>query len=527
MGLGTTLLVTTVVVTLGFALSGLSVSQLNRTKLAENRQRADHLADSAAALALERLVNDATFASGTLTARGEGDPAEAVGLLTFDAATARREGLPVSCNNLENLRSTTDAEGHLVPAASARLIAQGRCGGVKRCVEVIVHAPPFPYAAASAGRINVSGRVFFGGVASAAEAPLVSTAAEPLPADIGAASIKLDGEVTVTGDARSEAEVEVADPSRVHILGRKHERSEPLKLPDVPLTHYDPAAGTRPYVALTSLGRNPSVAGLTRYRGNLTVDGDLNLDTGLLFVDGDLHVTGGIKGKGGVVATGELKVDRACALDARNRLALLAGKDVELGATPGTPSYVQGNVYTHGNFRAAQVNLVGSVIARGANQLAVIDGGVVRAPEYDVITVGGQGNEEAGTLRVVARPNGFDTGRFTFTIRAVDATHLRFQRADGTANFVVDVRDRDSAWLQGAPRQQIHTGLGITHLTEYEVPATGARFTTEGNFEALVAFYDSQFQTPEASQDPVITFDPSQFLRPEDRVHVALWRTIP
>ncbi|MEW6283337.1 MAG: hypothetical protein AB1758_32310, partial [Candidatus Eremiobacterota bacterium] len=150
LSLGSTLLVACLVVTLGLALSGVSVTHLNLSARATSSSSARDLARSVLALAVERIQGNADF--GVTGPATDVDPlrvrfgaAPGEGLLTFDPAEARRLGIPLSVNNLAGGRSLTAPDGQTVPTQSAYLVAVGRSGGLQRRVEAVLHLPPFPY----------------------------------------------------------------------------------------------------------------------------------------------------------------------------------------------------------------------------------------------------------------------------------------------------------------------------------------------------------------------------------------------
>ncbi len=91
----------------------------------------------------------------------------------------------------------------------------------------------------------------------------------------------------------------------------------------------------------------------------------LTLENALLFTDGDLVVTGKVTGTGAIVSKGGVTISQTSTLTANNQLAIVADKDVTIA---GQGSFLQGMIYTHGNFYGENFTLVGNLIAQSSDE---------------------------------------------------------------------------------------------------------------------------------------------------------------
>ncbi len=245
--LGTTLLVVALVVTISFALASLSVTHLNLMGVSSNRVQAENLAHSAITQAIEKiLAGDGSFgeeqlAGETITVTHSEAPDGAVGLLAFSPTEANSLGLPYSVNNLRGAGSVVGVGHRVVPAAAAHLVGVGRCRGVEKRVECILHVPPFPYAIASSVPIRSVGSLTIAGVTDPGDMleVVANGTSDPkaVPADLvtnatSAQALVLGGDTVVTGDAQSSGGVEL-DPDGTKILGEVRTYADPAAIPRI------------------------------------------------------------------------------------------------------------------------------------------------------------------------------------------------------------------------------------------------------------------------------------------------------
>lgn len=590
LSLGSTLLVVSLIVTLGFSLSGLSVSQLGLARKADNRQQAENMAESVIALGIEKVRANEKFGTTAGSELLKVTAGEATGWLTFDAGHAATEGLLVSTNNLAGTGSTASAEGRPIPAGTVRLVGEGRCGDVVRRVEAFLRAPACPYALASSGRIEALGGLLVGSVKGSDEVPpiLADPAANPpRPGDLVANSdldnaVVLQGQTVITGDLQTSGEVQAANPGS-DIWGEVRAHCDPVELPKVDVAGYDPEKTGKPHSSLDAPPEdNPRLSGVVRFTTSQVIPGTLTLDSALVFVNGDLTVKGGVKGRGALVVTGKTRLENGATLDAGNRLTLLGQGSVEILGSGKQSSAFQGLVYTEGDFTVEKITVVGALFARGsvvrlgdcnllANpQVEKLDLGspgstaYVRAPQFvgadQLINCYNAGLIDATELlsRMPYAEMPIEVKRDDDRITLAQADGLNFFEPgsiDSLAPIVVDPADPEAANLafnyfatKGAHRGDAPLLYGdlITRLLQRllngpplvpntvpakEVLGNAVKVKLSGSFEAyspsdaprllsdLVSFAES-------GGGDLFRFDPSQFLRFEDRVRVSLWRDL-
>lgn len=543
MNLGSTFLVSSLVVTLGFGLTGLSVSQLNRTNQTSFRQRAENQADSALSLAIEKVLADPNFGENGQSPVLRVEHEDAVGLLTFDRSRAAELHITPSDYNLKGLTPLRAADDGVVPPEAIRLVAEGRCRGVVRRVEVVLHQPAFPYALAASGRIESQGRLR---IAAADTLENVGDALEgesALPADLLAngareESIQLLGETSIAGDVQTSGGLKMG-PAKVSILGHQRLGAEPTAIPEVKLADFDPAE--RPHTRLSEPSMTaPTMVGLNRRTGNLAVQGDLTLDTALLYVEGNVTLTGGLKGHGALIATGNVTVTNACGLEAGNRLALLAGGDLTLTGQGQATSFLQGVVCAGGDVHASQVTVVGTLLAPGkkADQEVVLqDSALVSLTDLQTLSLDasldiyrslaanpqqrGQGvppeqvpqNIPGPMLRPPERRGGDSEA-----IRAVRTGkvpgELKLTLPGRAPSAPMPLEDLDAAaallasYLNFQPGEFMIQGE-LKHLT-----------SPRGLLDEIIR------RTGGLDKGGAIVVDPSKFLKPADRFRVLVWRDV-
>jgi len=415
MGLATTLLVVSLGFLLAFVLAGTSMAHLGFSQRLANAQYAREAAESAAALAMERLMASPQFGIEGSTVQPPGDvlevrEGEALGRLVFLRSKAEELSLPLSINNLEEDGSRSDGWQHqLVPGHAAHLVAHGECNGVVRIVEVLVHLPASPEALSSSGPINVTNGVVMGtDVLDHILEKLDPEADWALPAHVASNSdsdegIFLGAGTVVTGDALARGKVKV-DPD-AQVKGAAKNGTSKKKLPKVDILAMDPLekAGVQsPGSTLT----NPNLTGLNRTEGLTVVTGDLNLK-GLLYVAGDLIVKGDIQGTGGIYVEGSTTIEGATEAKRPRRLVVASQGPLVVQGTDKDKSSFQGTLYSETSVSATDLTVRGMAIVNSADP----EGGVnlknanaLHVPEYAKVNVSFEQTAAAGTQAALKLP---------------------------------------------------------------------------------------------------------------------------
>jgi len=567
--LGTTMLVLSLLVTLAFTMAGVLCTHLNVTNQRENRMLALDLANSALARGIAEIEADPKFGEynqysskrqSVLTVQHDGG----TGYLTFEQQNT--EGLVASVNNLRFPGATEAPDGRSVPAFTARLVGEGRVGGCTQRVEALLKIPALP-ALASDGRVNCTGQVLVAAVERYEDvAPLVlNHDAARLPADLaanasGSDSVSLGPGSLITGDVQAVGKVKLADESS-RILGELHTGGDPVPLPVIELSKFDPVLDGRPYTKFDwAPDSNPTFSGRLRRTGELTITGDLTLDCGFLYVEGDVQVEGSIRGRGAIVTTGKLTVGNGAVLDANNSLALLASGDLTISGLDRKASFIQGVVYSEGTVNLNHVTIVGATVCRNPSAtLQVNDANLIYLPAsedlqfvkpmtFNIRTAPGfLGQDEAGpdlfSAQLLPVPPGTTVqkhsslyGDYTleakFKVLYTDPStneskevlvanaedYLPVLEAFKNSDSYVDAAELVSPGYQitfSAGDPQLMHGDSWDKIGKADHLATGGAFTllnqVSGNWDANAKVFELQ---------------PSKFVRWEDRVRVALWRKL-
>ncbi|MEW6281693.1 MAG: hypothetical protein AB1758_24000, partial [Candidatus Eremiobacterota bacterium] len=226
----------------------------------------------------------------------------------------------------------------------------------------VLHLPPFPYAAASDGPIRSQG----GLLVAAVEPGKPLDLNQLQPADLrsnatGSRALVLGPDSTVSGDVVAAGDIEL---DRTTVMGSVRPNEAPVVLPRIQLSDFDPLAEGKPYTELEDAYQGEQTfVGIRRRQGDVTVEGDVNLNGAVLFVDGTVTIRGSLRGNGMVAATGELRVEKQVEMEAGDSVALVAGGKVFLMGTERSTSSVRGVVYTEGGLEARQLSLRGTLVA--------------------------------------------------------------------------------------------------------------------------------------------------------------------
>jgi hypothetical protein len=514
----TTLSAVAVVSTLGLVLSRMCVAHLSLTTVKARRQEALDLARSAASLGLAKLSENADFQGQAVVPEG--------GWVVFDRPAAQRLGLPYSLNNLKGTRAEMGSLGSSVPPATAQLVAVGRSGGQTRRLEVVLAVPPFPFAVASSGPIRARRGVEIAGlrtlplVGSLDSAPLGE--ADLVSNDPSAEAVFLGAGTRIRGSVQAVGHI-AQDPHNVEVSGALKSQAERELIPHQDFSKYDPLAQGWDYNAIEVdqlAGGGPPLSGRRRKAGSLQVTDGLRLDGALLFVDGDLQVQGGLSGKGAVVVTGNVTLEGQSQFESGHAVAILSGGDTRIRGSGAQGSFFQGLVYTQGQFEADRVTLVGSLIANDERNRSPVELSQTRmwlsphpVVRVELPTPGGP---------PPAGPLGPQLDRFTFNV---------FDRETGMGPTPVTVTLHQGAggvWVDigGGPQLM---DADASQIMDYIIQSLGGYSWGPlfNKLQGALSSYDPQWvppPTPPVPNPNILTFEPSSFLRLEERVRVVLWR---
>ncbi|GMU51625.1 MAG: hypothetical protein AMXMBFR33_07710 [Candidatus Xenobia bacterium] len=536
-GLGITLVVVALVFTLGMVVASASVSHLSLMTRTANAARADDLARSALALAVEKLFNDQRFGtrSGedeTVTVSLPFAPEGSQGMVSFEPG----KGVPVSLNNLLGSESTVGSGGQVVPLQSAHLVAVGNCRGVTRTVEAVLHLPPFPYAVASAGPVHSGGGLEVGAVGAGLSS--ASGISELKPAHLltnatGSSALTLGPRTTIKGDLLSSGGIRLDPSGGTKVEGQVLPDQEPRTIPRLRLEDYDPEALDKPYVELASgFDQDTELTGSMKREGDFRVDGDLKLRGALIYVEGDVEVTGALTGSGLLVTTGKLKVGGQTRMVSSDRMAILSRGGIELEGKGKASSNLRGVVYTEGGLKAREIRLEGTLLAQTQGQVQLDETRLIQDPNASHVEI------------TLTQPDSFNL--------FLDESGIHNSPPPGSF-----VQLNISMTSKGPHVATSFSGAGIVLLGpgagSYADPATGLpTFPQSFPFDAkagdLVSHYmalcgfkispdsrliakaiqdglDKLQPAPGTTSEPeVITVDPSAILPVSERARVILWK---
>lgn len=377
--IATILIVAILCLGLVMTIAALATSHLSFSNHAANSVKARNAAESVIQTTLAQLMADPEYGSAAspVTDVLEHRSDDALGRLAFAADAAAAAGLPRSLNNAS---SDAAAQGHnrVIPPEAVQLIAVGECGGVRRTIETVVHLPRFPYVICTSGRFESAGPLMLGVLPETAEAEWV-TAEDLLPGHLASNSsagdaVRLTDAAVISGDV--EAVGGILAPPPVVIRGSRLAGSEPVNIPELVISDYDPEGKPGNEIFTGSSG-DTALAGYNRSPGSAVVNGDLRLEAGVLYVAGDLVVNGDVKGRGAIFTEGRLTVLGCAQLEPDQQIALVAQGDVRLQGG----GRFRGVVYTQGDFLADGVALVGAFIGNSGSGgvLRIVDAGLVAA----------------------------------------------------------------------------------------------------------------------------------------------------
>jgi len=370
-GLGVTLVIVALLATVGFTLAALTVSRLQLLSNLQQKRKAHSLALSAIEAALNKLQNQPNYGIGggdpLLTVTGDNPGNQ--GRILFDLTRAQQLGLQASQNNLQGLTALTTP--HNVPAASARLIGDGRYGSAHEVVEALITQPVYPFALASTGPLHSNQGLIVASLDDNTPQGRLNLLADPArygkPANLLSNAATLDsvqilGPSTICGDLQSSGKIDLSG-NPITVLGELREDQDSGSIPDIPLTAVDPTLlGMNPQIIAAAPSNSPTINGAVVCNGPFRVNGDLNLNGGLLYVKGDLEVGGTVMGSGSLVCEGSMHLHGSADLSSTERIAVVSKGDLTLDGNGPTQSYFRGILYTRGKLTAHGIMVFGCLL---------------------------------------------------------------------------------------------------------------------------------------------------------------------
>lgn len=363
--LGIVLLLVLVVATLGLTLAGGSSAQLWFSLRESNQVQATQGARTVVASTIEQIFESDDLSFGSNLESVEMTPPNVeFARLTFDPAQASDWGIPYSTSNAGSTQTRLGWGRRIVPAGAIHLVGVSRQGNVERTVEAFLRVEHFPYAIAASGQINTAGSLTVASLDP--ELP-----GRYRPADIVSNSPALNA-ITIapgsliTGDAQAVGQIIVSNPDSVDIWGEVRSEADPIQLQRMDWAQLDPL-GSRPFEELTTgyFASNEIFEGTVRRDGDLTINGNLEMDAAFLYVSGNLRITGDLTGSGIVVVRGNVMVEGKATLAGANKMALLAEGSIDLTGQGQNSSSFRGLVYTQQGFSARQVTVRGALVVDG------------------------------------------------------------------------------------------------------------------------------------------------------------------
>lgn len=539
-----------VVVTVLLVVGSVSTARLTLAGRSRGESLATYAAESAIARATAALLEDRTPSKNLQPDDTYLEDKEAGWSARLTWKTDK--GIPYSTNLWDTDKSVTGWNGYAVPGRSLHMVAVGKCRGVERVVETVLHIPPFPYVIASSGTVNSDGGLLVTGVADAKDVSLQNgvvsipkekeTAGHVASNGTGDPALVLGPDTEVTGDVRAAGKINL-DPAAL-VRGEVRPEVDPIGIPKLDVRSYDPA--TRPGVQHLDNEEYPNstytdrlkLEGFVRRAGNLEVTSrGLEMKGAVLYVDGDLEVRGPIEGKGALIVTGDCTLHGGAKLSTDNEAALVVGGDVTINGD-GKQSTFVGLVYTEGNFTAEDITLVGAFVANSVSSA----GSAMRMNRVNLVSVpsktefswepGFVGTEGDGwgfvgaTVAPTVKPVEFAVsdppvpGTPAYNPDAIDILSIRPVYQHGGQTF-----DRREDFLRAVSRRQLPSERSKDCLS-----ATSWRSLVD--CEEQVLLENLRQQLTDANETWIrhqadsgrFSLDLNKFLSIEDRVRLVSWK---
>lgn len=340
--------------------------------------------------------------------------------LTFEKGDGKA---PYSVNNLNGTSVVIGWNGRLVPPGAVDLVSVGHFNGLTSVGEVLLLENSFPFSVAAAGTLKASNLEVYAVPSSAAFDDGSLTDDEKLPGSLLSNSlvtgaVTLGGTSEVRGDVTTRGTVVTTDSAK--ILGDTITANEPQTIPDIKATQFDPT-GQR-FVGKWSPG-DGTVDGARIHEGDLTLSEDLKFEDGLLYVKGNITVTGTLKGKGALVATGDIHITTGQMDLANDVNAMVAGGNITIDGLGPSNSTFKGIVFAEKSIEFKRTTVVGASISSDPNgSVTMTDVKAVTAPrvaslliEKDVKLEEAMKSAFAGFLGGNSQPTGILVNDTDFT----------------------------------------------------------------------------------------------------------------
>ena len=280
------------------------------------------------------------------------------------------QGLPRSTNGVNASPSGGEIAGSLgrsVPVGKVHAVATGYCRGQYATIEAMVDVPPFPYGVAVSGPLTAATAIQVEGVSSnqvardlnPSDRPghVASNSKHEPSVAIGTGP---NGQVThITGMVRGGAEVRVSSDAEV---GALRPYASAIDLPDIDVaTLKKTETGVATMNVPASQGLGDQVLDIAYYLPNdITYNGNVEMKNAYLFSEGNVTIRGSVKGKGAIIAMGDVFIGDGASLEGDNQVAVVAGGNIHI---QGGGAYFSGILYAKGTVTAENLTVLGSVIA--------------------------------------------------------------------------------------------------------------------------------------------------------------------
>lgn len=357
-------MIISMVLLVSMCMAGISCFQLNLAMKVYNDARARMAAESELNRALFCFVDESnTFGKDGNPDKWSDGYTGSSARITFTQGGA----IPHSTYNYNNTKDVLGWNGKKVPRESIHLIATGTSGSSRRSIEMIVKKGIFPFALATSSKIqSVNAPLWTEGVK---DTKSLLADVKDRPGNINSNysssgnAIEAPKNSFVTGAVAAPGEIDIKKPSI--IIGGIKPGSPTIELPFITTGSLDPKDQIGAIDITSASLSGMKMDSLHRSTGKLTIYGNLELDNAVLFTEGDLLVTGKVIGSGAIISKGSITLQQTSDLTADNQVAIVADKDVTIA---GQNSYLQGMVYTHGNFYGENFTLVGNLIAQSSDE---------------------------------------------------------------------------------------------------------------------------------------------------------------
>ena len=266
----------------------------------------------------------------------------------------------------------------------------------------------------------------------------------------------------------------------------------------------------------------------------MSLAGQVKLDGAVLFVDGDLSVGGSLVGKGAVIVTGTTTITGSATLATDNMAAILSAGEVIILGQGDERSTFRGMVYTESNFTARNLSLYGISTANGGadSVVSIQDSRLIHVPDYAEVSFTPKQSSSDGItsdmtfyFQTEGEYHGYHEpkrGRHLRirVVREQDGSYTAYDLQDGdsdnqpdTSTILPSIADALEDHIEEDEMEEFYETSGPFVDILRQMPRTGGG-TSPGDGD------ENKFPSPE----PSFEFDPMEFLKPEERIRLVLWR---